>query len=256
LGLTMLPPLLAAYALLVVGFPTAASPVKSAAILGIAGVLSIGQLGIVAAGLLPSEQARNEQARQAREEDAKFAADFAKLTDASPLREWSFYAVNDYHAAKPLQEAALQRLASRPTLQTDLALELVSSDYQYAYRAFLLVARVEFRPSAALEAPLRSVMARIATDIRNRFAVPFSGDNDTLDSIIRGEYAEQLTASLVIATRMADSAGVDLRDGLRTLESAASVTFRQTKTAETYQRDVAAAEPKIEALLSASRKAN
>jgi hypothetical protein len=253
LGLTLLPPLLAAYALLVVRFPTAASPVKSAVILGIAGVLSIGQLGIVAAGLLPSEQARNEQAR---EEDAKSAAYFANLTDASPLREWSFYAVDDYHTAKPWREAALQRLASRPTLQVDLARELVSSDRDYADKAFLLVARVEFRPSAALEAPLRSAMARIAAEIRNEFAVPFSGNNDTLDSIVRGEYAERLTASLVIATRMADSAGVDLRDGLRTLESAASVTFRQTKTAETYRQDVAAAEPKIEALLRARRKAN
>jgi hypothetical protein len=253
LGLTLLPPLLAAYALLVVRFPNAASPVKSAVILGIAGVLSIGQLGIVAAGLLPSEQARNEQARQ---EDAKFAADFANLTDASPLGEWSFYAVDDYHAAKPWREAALQRLARRPTLQADLARDLVSSDHNYADRAFLLVACVEFRPSAALEAPLRSAMARITTEIRNRFAVPWSGDNDTLDSVIRGEYAERLAASLVIATRMADSAGVDLRDGLRTLESAATGTFRETKTAETYRRDVAAAEPKIEALLSAWRKAN
>ena len=75
------------------------------------------------------------------------------------------------------------------------------------------------------------------------------GDSDTLDSYIRSEYAERLAASLVIAKRMA-AAGVDLRDALGELQSTATAAYPKTKTAMTYQRDVAAADPVIAAALA------
>ena len=60
----------------------------------------------------------------------------------------------------------------------------------------------------------------------------------------------------MIAEGKADSAGVDLRDGLRELERAATEAYPKTKTAETYRSDLAVTEHKIEALLSARRKTN
>jgi hypothetical protein len=55
---------------------------------------------------------------------------------------------------------------------------------------------------------------------------------------------------------MADSAGVDLRDALRDLQDAAIQGFPRTKSAETYQRDVAAVGQRVETALNARRKTN
>jgi hypothetical protein len=154
-----------------------------------------------------------------------------------------------------MRDTALKRLAARPTLEADLAKDLLSrnkydSFARYSDIAFLLVARVQFAPSAALEAPLRDAMSRIATEMRK--AGPgdtWPGDADTLDSYIRSEYAERLTASLVIAKRMA-AAGVDLRDALGELRSTATAAYPKTRTAMAYQRDVTAADPVIAAALA------
>jgi hypothetical protein len=55
---------------------------------------------------------------------------------------------------------------------------------------------------------------------------------------------------------MADSAGVDLRDALRELQSTAIAAYPKTKSAETYQRDVGAADKYIETALASRRKQN
>ena len=235
----------------------------------------------VPGGILGAESLREEIGAERQlaagyklEEDkneAENAAHFASLTDASPLSSWGAYATNtSYYGARfhlaedEMREAALRRLAARPTLEADLAKDLVSKNLYDSLafdsdKAFLLVARVQFRPSAALEAPLRAAMSRIVAEIRKDGLKPgetWPGDNDILDSYIRSGFAERLAASLVIATRMADSAGVDLRDGLRELERAATEAYPKTKTAETYRSDLAVTEHKIEALLSARRKTN
>jgi hypothetical protein len=155
-----------------------------------------------------------------------------------------------------MREAALRRLAARPTLEADLAKDLVSKNLYDSFArdsdiAFLLVARVQFAPSAALEAPLRTAMSRIAGEMRkSSFGDKWTGDSDTLDSYIRSEYAERLTASLVIARKMAD-AGVDLRGALDELQRTGIAAYPKTRTAETYRRDVAAADKAIGATLAA-----
>ena len=194
--------------------------------------------------------------------EAQNVGHFATLTDASPLSSWGAYATNDVYYAErfrraedEMRDAALKRLAARPTLEADLATDLLSRNKYDSFArdsdiAFLLVARVPFAPSAALEAPLRNAMSRIAVEIRK--AGPgqeWPGESDTLDSYIRSDFAERLAASLVIAKRMA-AAGVDLRDALRELQSTAIAAYPKTKTAMTYQRDVVAADPVIAAALA------
>jgi hypothetical protein len=212
---------------------------------------------IVAEGKLAASYKLEEDKNEAQN-----AAHFASLTDASPLSSWGAYATNtSYYADRfrraedEMREAALRRLAARPTLEADLAKDLLSRNRYDSFArdsdiAFLLVARVQFAPSAALEVPLRNAMSRIAAEMRK--AGPgqaWPGDSDTLDSYIRSEYAERLAASLVIAKRMA-AGGVDLRDALRELQSTAIAAYPKTKTAMTYQRDVAAADTVIGAALA------
>jgi len=190
------------------------------------------------------------------ERETARTADFAKLTDASPLHSWGSYATDDLDL-KERREMALRRLAARPTVEADLARDLVSSYARDSDVAFLLVERVRFAPSTALEAPLRTAMSRIAGEMRKAgFGEAWPGDSATLDSYIRSGFAERLAASLVIARRMADSAGVDLRDALGELQSAAIGAYPKTKSAETYQREVAAADKYIEAALAARLKPN
>lgn len=194
--------------------------------------------------------------------EAQNAAHFASLTDASPLSSWGGYATNTaYYAERfrgaedKMRDEALRRLATRPTLEADLAKDLLSRDLYDSQAhdsdtAFLLVARVQFAPSAALEAPLRDAMSRIAAEMRKTGpGETWTADSDTLDSYIGSEYAERLTASLVIAKRMA-AAGVDLRDALGELQSTAIAAYPKTKTAVTYQRDVTAADTVIGATLA------
>jgi hypothetical protein len=215
------------------------------------GVVGLGQ-EIVAEGRLAASYKLEED-----ENEAQNAARFASLTDASPLSSWGAYATNtSYYADRfrraedEMREAALKRLAARPTLEADLAKDLLSRNKYDSFArdsdiAFLLVARVQFVPTAALEMPLRNAMSRIAAEMRK--AGPgqaWPGDSDTLDSYIRSEYAERLAASLVIAKRMT-AAGVDLRDALRELQSTAIAAYPKTKTAMTYERDVTAADTVI-----------
>jgi hypothetical protein len=196
--------------------------------------------------------------------EAQNAAHFASLTDASPLSSWGGYATNNVYYAKrfrrtedEMRDTALRRLAARPTLQADLAQDLVSKDRYDSLAhdsdtAFLLVARVQFVPGAALEAPLRMAMSRIAAEMRRTGpGDKWTADSDILDSYIRSDYAERLTASLGVAKKMAEGPGVDLRDALGELQTTAISAYPKTKTAETYRRDVSATDTAIGAILAA-----
>ncbi len=217
--------------------------------------------GPLGTGML-ADEIRSERATSLRyqqdidERETQRTADFAGLTDSSPLHNWGAYATDDLDR-KERREAALRRLAARPTLQADLEKDLVSSYARDSDIALLLVERVQFAPSAALEAPLRAAMSRIAGEMRKAgFGDKWPGDAVTLDSYIRSGFSERLAASLVIARRMADSAGVDLRDALRELQSTAIAAYPKTKSAETYGREVAAADKYIDGALASRGKAN
>jgi hypothetical protein len=230
-------------------------------------VLTLLAVTVVTGGIIGVDALRQEIVAESRlaaryrqeeaENNAKRDAEFANLTDASPLRSWGAYATNDLDP-KEMRQSALRRLAVRPNLEDDLAKDLVSSYPRDSDIAFLLAERVEFTPSAALEMPLRSAMARIGAEMRKAsFGDKWpakEGEDEILDSYIKSGFAERLTASLTIARRMAAGAGVDLRDALHELQSTASAAYPNTRTAGTYHRDVAAADREIAAILSARRK--
>jgi hypothetical protein len=214
--------------------------------------------GIIGVDALSEEiSAERRLAARYRQEEAENNAardaEFAKLTDASPLHSWGAYATDDLDP-KEMRETALRRLAARPTLETDLAADLVSSYARDSDIAFLLVERLQFTPSAALEMPLRQAMARIEAEMKKASfgdkwpARP--GDDEILDSYIKSGFAERLTASLAIAMKMAAGPGIDLRDALREMQETAIAAYPNTKTAARYQRDVAATDREIAASLS------
>ena len=128
---------------------------------------------IVAQGKL-SAQYRQEEDKN----EAENVANFASLTDDSPLSSWGAYATNNVYYAERFRKAqdemrdqALKRIAARPTLEADLAKDLLSRDLYDSFArdsdiAFLLVARAPFAPSAALEAPIRDAMKRIVAEMR------------------------------------------------------------------------------------------
>src|SRR5260370_1404771 len=68
-----------------------------------------------------ADEIRSERATSLRyqqdidEREAVQIADFAQLTDSSPLHNWGAYATDDLDR-KERREAALRRLAARPTL--------------------------------------------------------------------------------------------------------------------------------------------
>jgi hypothetical protein len=220
---------------------------------GVPGIVSLG-LAVIQAATPQDEQTRVSDQRY----EASRAAQFASLTDASPLHSWAVYALSGYSGdQKERRAAALRRLASRPTLEADIATDLVGSDRDDSDMAFLLVERIQFAPSAALEAPLRRAIARIVAEIRSEGQHGYSSDPE-------GRYGGTLAASIGIAIKMAN-AGVDLRDALRDLQRAAVEVYLnipssgleiryQWRMAQTYPRNVAAADRKIEAILSTRRK--
>jgi hypothetical protein len=168
-----------------------------------------GIVGTVSLGLFVIKAATPEDEWVRVEEQKREAFQAASLTDARPLHSWAAYATSRQREdQKERRPAALRRLASRPTLETDIATDLVGSDPLDSDMAFLLVGCVQFAPSAALEAPLRRI-ARIVAEIRRE------GNNTEPE----GAFGERLAASLVITIRMAN-ARVDLRDALRDLQSA------------------------------------
>ena len=185
------------------------------------------------------------------ERDVAIRTGFAKLSDASPLRSWVGY--TDRFTPTDIRQAALRGLATRPTLEPDLIAALQQSDTDFADNTLLVVAALSFQPSAALEAPLRAAFVRLARKIRT---VREPGSGNDFGSYLDGFFEERLAAMLVVSKKMADSAGVDLRDALRDVQDAIAEAYPDSKSAKTYPRDVVAAAAHIDAALAARRQRN
>jgi hypothetical protein len=192
---------------------------------------------------------RNQQ--MIDERDAQVREGYARLTDATPLRSWQ--SCTDRFAPDAMRAAALKRLAARPTLEPDLSEMLRSTDLEDAENALLLVQQIQFKPSAALGPPLRDAMSRIAGRIRT---VREPGSGNDFDSYLDSFFGDYLDASLAVAGKMADSAGVDLRDGLHDLEGAVIQAYPGSKSARSYPGEVMAAEQRIDTALAARPKTN
>ena len=182
---------------------------------------------------------------------------FAKLTDADPLWKWAGY--TDRFAPEDVRQPALRRLAARPTLEPDLIAALAAPDTGSpdaaidSERAFLLPAAIPFEPSAAMGEPLRARIARLAQEIRT---LRKPGSSNDFDDYVDSWYEERLAAALVMSKKIAASAGVDLSDTLRDLQSAVVEAYPKSRSAKTYPGQVAAATKQIEAVLAARPRQN
>jgi hypothetical protein len=212
--------------------------------------------GVLGTDMLREEIAvtRETAARYQRMDDERAAmtrAGFAKLTDADPLRYWVGY--TDRFTPDDIRQAALRRLAARPTLEPDLIAALGSSDTELADDTFFVVAVIPFQPTAALEAPIRAWIGRLADKIRT---VRRPGEDSDYDSYVDRWFAERLAAVLTVSKKMAENAGVDLSDALRDLQSAIAEAYPKSDAAKTYPRAVAAERARIDATLAARRQRN
>jgi hypothetical protein len=212
--------------------------------------------GILGTHMLREEIAvsRETAARYRQMDDeraAELRAGYANLSDASPLRDWVFY--TDRFIPDDMRGATLRRLAARPTLEPDLIAALEQRDADLADNTLLVVAALSFQPSAALEAPLRAEIVRLAHEIRTT-RQPRSGND--FGSYLDSFYEDRLAAMLVVTKKMADSAGVDLSDALRDVQNAIAEAYPDSRSAKSYPREVAAAGAHIEAALAARRKVN
>jgi hypothetical protein len=152
-----------------------------------------------------------------------------------------------------IRQAALRRLAARPTLEPDLIAALGSSNAELADDTFLVVAAIPFQPSAALEAPIRAWIGRLADKIR---MVRRPGEDSDYDTYVDRWFADHLAAALAVSKKMAENAGVDLSDALRDLQSAIAEAYPKSDAAKTYPRAVAAERAHIDATLAARRQQN
>jgi hypothetical protein len=120
-------------------------------------------------------------------------------------------------------------------------------------RAFLLPAAIPFEPSAAMGEPLRARIGRLAREIRT---LRKPGSSNDFDDYVDSWYEERLAAALVMSKKIAASAGVDLSDALRDLQSAVVEAYPKSRSAKTYPGQVAATTKQIEAVLAARPRQN
>ena len=244
-----------------------APPTKRGAMLpGAAGVAALLLTaltgGILGTGMVAEEIAveRKTAARYQKMDDERDVAvhsGFAKLTDADPLWKWAGY--TDRFTPEDVRQPALRRLAARPTLEPDLIAALAAPDTGSpdaaidSERAFLLPAAIPFEPSAAMGEPLRARIARLAQEIRT---LRKPGSSNDFDDYVDSWYEERLAAALAMSKKIAASAGVDLSDALRDLQSAVVEAYPKSRSAKTYPGQVAATTKQIEAVLAARPRQN
>ena len=80
--------------------------------------------------------------------------------------------------------------------------------------------------------------------------------SNDFDDYVDSWYEERLAAALVISKKIAASAGVDLSDALRDLQSAVVEAYPKSRSAKTYPGQVAATTKQIEAILAARPRQN
>jgi hypothetical protein len=175
---------------------------------------------------------------------------YAKLTDATELRTWQSY--TNRFTPETMRQATLKRLAVRPTLEPDLVQMLRSSELEQAENALILIQQIQFKPSVALDPPLREAIARLAAEIRTSRR---EGSHD-FDSYADSWYPERLAATVAAAKKMADGAGVDMRGPMHEMEQALAAAFPKSKVGRNYPREVAAADKYIDGALAARPKQN
>lgn len=247
-----LPLVLALYAAWVVNVP---APLREARAVHYAALSVIGALCVLAAVVSVREMARaaavmaDRQVAQAQVEDEQkrqMRREFEALTDAAPLFTWDIY-VHD-NVPPDIRTEALRRIALRPDLETEIADSLTSENTLWVREGLSLIPKIPFKPSGGLEHPIRAALRVVSEEIRQR---PLADKRDGDKAV---DYYESfaLRATLDVAERMAETAGVDLRDAIDTMQQAVAVS-RKSDAARTFPGQAAAAKARIATILAARR---
>jgi hypothetical protein len=222
-------------------------------------------LGIVAARVSLQEIGRWDAAAQTRAvvgaqlDDERVQEDrraFAALTDANSLLEWDSYA--GYNRPEDIRTEALRRIALRPQLEAELAEALSSSNTLWTREALWLVATAPFKPSAALEKPLRDALAIITEEVGQRSTatverqsgtVPDDKALDNYEGYSLQSPKGTLQSTLAVAERMAAD-DVDMRDAIDAMQRAAARSAK-SDAARYFPGQAAAAKERIAKILAA-----
>ncbi len=244
-----LPLVLALYAAWLVDAPEAlrdartlryAGPGLIIALVAVAGVVSIREMArwdeeAAAEGVLQNraEATRVEEERRA----------FAALTDDDPLLAWDTYV--QFNLPEDVRAEALRRIALRPHLEAELSDALASENTLWVREALSLIDRVPFTPSVALEKPVRTAMAVVTAEIRQRQnAAPQTGSGDLQGDGAIDAYETSTLRSVLGAARRMTEARVDLRPSITDLEQAVTL-YPTSNAAHDFPAQAAAAKARI-----------
>jgi hypothetical protein len=222
-------------------------------------VLAVFALTTLAGGILGlqmlSEEIRVEREVAARDRqmiddrEAENLGALAQINDATPLREW--LRLTDPLQTADIRKEAMRRLAKRPTLEADLADALQAADPDQADAALRLVTELDSKPFAALEAPLRANFSALGQRIDASRHTAGAGLDDP--SYLDRWFGDQLAQTLVATRKIAESAGIDLRDADRLLARAVADNYPSSDSAKNYPRALAALDRDVEATVAARK---
>ena len=180
------------------------------------------------------------------EREAETQTALHEFTDASPLIDG--LRLTDNVQSKAVRDAALRLLARRPTLEANLGQSLQSTETYESEWALQLFVLLDRKWSAALEAPLRAKIASLGREMaasRQR-----AGDGLDDPSYLDRWFGDELAQILVITRKMAESAGVDLRDADRQLTPIITDNYPSSRAARSFPRGLAALDRPVEAALA------
>ncbi|MBI3707905.1 MAG: hypothetical protein HY246_09545 [Proteobacteria bacterium] len=250
-----LPLVLLAYAAWLVNAPV---ELRDAAGLRYAALGVVVLLGVVATGVTIKLNAHSAAEADADAAVRQQAADqrvdenrrrLAVLTDADPLIKWDEFV--GYNMPEDLRNEALRRIAARPTLEADLVAGLASKNPLWVQEVLSLIELAPFAPSATLAEPVRAAIIALADDVRQSATTARSDERDKYVDLY---FPSRLARVNSVARRMADSAGIDMRDAVDAMRRAVVEAYPKSMAARAYPKEANDTARQIEKALAAKRK--
>jgi hypothetical protein len=166
------------------------------------------------------------------------------LSDADPLIQWDQFVGANVPA--DVRAEALRRIAARPTLEADLTAALTNENTLWSNEALSLMLQLAFKPSPALEAPVRTAFAHWTAALRDK-SNDTGGDGDRYVDLYQ---TPQLGRALSVTKLMAEQSGIDLGDALDAIQQAVVEVYPTSSAAASFPGEVADMKRQIRAILA------
>lgn len=191
-------------------------------------------------------QAQEQIVDDARAQEQRRA--MQALSDVDPLIQWDqFVGAN---VPEDVRAEALRRIAGRPTLEADLTAALTNENTLWSNEVIWLMLQLDFKPSSALEPPVRVAVTHWAASLRDK-SNDTAGDGDRYVDLYQ---SAQLDRVLAVTRMMAAKARVDLGDALDVVRQAVVECYPTSQAAATFPSRVADMKQQIKAILAAPAK--